>query len=94
MNAAAECFFDRMAQTLGQMLCGSRNRKLVSAAAPEFHSASQRIIFPSSVRFVPQQLFNLLIVGAEKITIEKDKAARFAGALLFAGRAMRYLSQL
>jgi hypothetical protein len=30
-------------------------------------------------------------VGAEKVAIEKDKSARFARALLFAGRAKRYL---
>jgi hypothetical protein len=31
-------------------------------------------------------------VGAEKVAIEKDKSARLARALLFAGRAKRYLS--
>ena len=93
MNAAAKCFFDRMAQTLGQMLCRSADGKLVTVATLELHSASQRIIFRSSLRFVPQELFNLLTVGAEKVAIEKNKSARFARALLFAGRAKRYLSR-
>ena len=89
MNAAAKCFFDRMAQTLGQMLRRSADGKLVTVATLELHSASQRIIFRSSLRFVPQQLFNLLTVGAEKSAIEKDKSARFARALLLAGGAKR-----
>ena len=91
MNRAAKCFFERVAQTLGQMFGSSRDCKLVTVATLEFHSLGQRIIFRSSLRFVPQQLFNLLTVRAEKVALEEDKSARFARALLFAGGAKRYL---
>jgi len=93
MNAAAKGFFDRVAQTLCQMFRRSADGKLVTVATLELHSASQRIICGSSLRFVPQQLLNLVPVGVEKVAIDKNKSARFARALLFAGRAKSYLSR-
>jgi hypothetical protein len=84
MCVAAKSFFKSISQALGQMFGRGSYGKFVAVSTFPFHDASQRIVFSSPFRFVPQQMFNLLVVRNKKRAIEKDKSARFAATLLCA----------
>ena len=69
MSGASKCFFQSVAQSLGQMFRRRSYRKLMVIASLAFHNASQRIVLRRPFRFVPQQLFNLFMVRDKESSI-------------------------
>jgi len=74
-----------VAQALSQVFSGGGNGEPVALTSLPIQDARQNIILSRSFGFVPQKIFNFILMAREKRAVQENKSAWLAGALLFAG---------